>query len=585
MATNEQLLELSTRGAVVRMVNDANQTLFDGSPSGALSISPPLSMGGIRTEVELSIRRRINAMEEMPYQGRLAFRYNRLDVSSTLEGSLDGYRPPLPTSTQVLLDELTSRTGIRFETDDFVLEDIIITNAAPYVLKAKSESLRWVGQMEVHLVDLVDLGTYLPPGLPVQPLTISFHPTQTQTRDLQPYLNATAHRSLVDACPLNTPVATSIDPLVNFIRQSVGPVGQFFLDSPSPWVVSPTPAPYNLHGAVLVSRGELNPGLNALVPAAKYVARVRLSALDQTYDNKELVIPYGQPTLVDSEFNDLPRLKATAVVNASNGTPWKDWLNSLPAPSIIRELPTGLDLRFSGPDRWIADPTVRSPTNLYNAVVQYNGQRRTFDVRPYHSECNRVLVVTMSEANSAYQGNLTFHYRAPIIIDEAPSDAELNGPYSFALNPREGTAPYQFQLVSGGLLPGHSLTADHRITGEASIVGRATADYDVRDATGKMVRYSISYRSVVGPLRALGTPPEAVRGQSYEYTFEIQGGVADYSYRLLDPQGAGGLTLPNAFLPRVVGQFSGAAGIRTFALEVTDSVGTIYTHTFSIFVA
>lgn len=582
MATNEELLRMSTRGAVVRMVNDANNTQFYGGPGGALVISPPLAVGTTRTEVELSIRRQVNASEQMPYAGQLAFRYNRLDVGATLYGELDGYRPPLPTSTQVLLNELTTRTGIKFELEDFVLEDINASNAAPYVLKAKSESLRWVGQMEIYLVDLVNLATYIAGGVPNNAPALQFQPVMVQSKDIQPYLNGTFHRTLLTNVEVGTPVAAAADPLVAFVRATVGRVGQFQFGQPTPWVVSTTPGPYNLYGAQIINKRLALPGLNAYAPGAQYAVHIRLSSHDTTYPTKDLYVPYGEPTLVSSEFNDMPRLKSSAVVNRSNGTPWNRFLNGLTAPSIITSLPSDLDLRFSGPDRWVANPAIKSPTNLYNAVVQYNGQRRAFDVRPFHEECNRVIVLTVSDANSAYQGNLTFHYRAPIIIDDTLPDAELNIPYDQPLNPREGVGPYTFTLVSGSLLPGHSLSASHRVVGQATTTGRSNAVYEVRDANGTVVRYPVDYRCVIGLIRALGTPPAATRGQAYEFTFTVQGGVGPYSYGLQDPQGAGGLSLPSPFQPRVVGNFSGNAGIRTYVLEITDGNGTVASHTFNI---
>lgn len=579
MATTEQLLELTTRGAIVRMVNDQNGTFFDGSKASELIISPPLSQGGLRTEVELSIRRAFSASEKMPVQGRLAFRFNRLDVAKTLEGTLDGFRPVMPTSTQVLLNELTRRTGIKFETDDFVLEDIIRSNASPYVIKAKSESLRWIGEISVALIDLTDLTTYLPPGLPSQRQTLAFNPPVSSTRNHQPYLNATTTRQLLSNVAVGSPVAAAMDPLVTFMNATVGPLDRFLKGSTPPWVVSATAGRYNLMGAQLISAAELMPGVNPLVDL-RLVARVRLSALDTAYSSKDLLIPYGTPSLLDSTFNDVPRLKATAVVNASNGTPWNRWMNSLPAPSVITSLPA-MDLRFSGPDRWIADANLPGPTNLYNAVVQYNGSHRPFDMRPYHADCNRVLVLTMSEHNTAYQGNVSFHYRAPIIVDEAMPDAVLGTPYTFAFNPREGVAPYTIHQVSGNPAVGHNLTPEHTLTGTASATGRFTYTFDVRDAQGTVVRYSVTYRVVIGDMMVVGTPPAAVRNQPYEYTFTIRGGQPDYSYRLIaDP--ALGLTLPNIFIPRIVGNFTGNAGTRTFTLEVTDSLGSTLTHTFSI---
>lgn len=582
MPTTEELLKLSSRGAVVKIINAENDTLFDGSPAGPLVISAPLNVGGVRTEVEITVRRAVSVDDRVPYQGRLAFRYNRLDVESTLYGKLDGFRPAMPTSTQVLLDELTQRTGIKFETENFILEDIIRSNAAPYVLKAKPESLRWVGSMEVQLIDLTELSTYIPGGLPVGTQTLELTPPPTRTRDNMPYLNATAFRKELEALVDGTTITATSHPLYTLIAKSIPVAGAYLRDSVSPWKVQAGATAYNLSGAQLINKAELVPNLNPLVPAANVAARIRLGALDTLFGDKDLLIPYALTDFRDSLFNDVPRLKATAVSNASNGTQWNKWLNNLVAPSIITSLPNGLNLRFSGPDLWVANANAPSPTNLYNAVVQYNGSRRAYDIRGFYSECNRVVVLTISDKNTAYQGNLTFHYRAPIMINETMPDGELGTDYDFALAPSEGVAPYTITRVSGALAPDHLLTSDHRIAGPSVQTGNYRINYDVKDAAGTLVRYGLEYRVVVGPLRVVNTPPPATRNQPYEFVFEIKGGVPAYTYRLINNNSGSELALPSPFAPRVTGTFTGAAGSRSYALEVTDAQGAVTTHSFSI---
>jgi hypothetical protein len=581
MATTEQLLKMTTRGAVVRMVNDENQTGFDGSVAGPLTISPPLSIGGLRTEVELSIRRQVSDDDALPFPGQLAFRYNRLDVEGTLGGRLDGFRPPMPTSTQVLLDELTHRTGIKFETADFVLEGIGRSNAAPYVLKAKVESFRWVGSMELTLLDLTDLTTYIPGGLTGGTPQLQFITPSFRTRDNQPYLNATVHRRFLDNVIVDDLILDTNHPLFDFISRTVGTLGVFLRDQPSPWNVNPTESAYNLRGARLINKSETIENLNGLVPEARSVARVRLGSLDTIYGDKDLLIPYAIPDFADSEFTNAPRLKVAAVVNGSNGTLWNQFLNTLTAPSIITTLPSDLNLRFSGPDEWVANADNPSPTNLFNAVVQYNGAKRAYDMQGYHPECNRVLVLTVSGHNTAYRGNLLFHYRAPIIIDDVLPDAIFGSSYDHDLAPSEGTAPYSMTLVSGALATTHSLTSGFHIVGATNATGNFFVVYDVEDAEGVVVRYALRYRAIIGPIVAEGVPDPAVRSVPYDFTFEVSGGFPDYTYQLLN-NGGGELTLPDPSVPEVIGNFSGLAGLRFYTLEITDSQGNVAVTNFNI---
>lgn len=584
MSSTEDLLKLSTRGAIVRMVNDENHTFFDGGISGPLLISAPLTVDGIRTEVEISVRRRLSGNDQLPYPGQLAFRYNRLDVEHTLAGKLNGFRPAMPTSTRVVLDELTRRTGIVFENDDFVLEDIIRNNAAPYVLKAKVESLRWVGELPVTLIDLTELSSYIPGGLPSGGVSqLVLKGPAINTKDNQPYLNASSTRAELSGLLLNSPVTAVSHPLAVWIAKVVGQLGGYLRDLPSPWNVTTTAAPYNLRNAELISKDETITGLNPLVPAATKVARVRLSALDSTYGAKDLLIPYAPLSFNTSEFNNMPRLKSSAVVNASNGTPWNKWLNSLTAPSVITSLPDGMDLRISGPDRWVADANTPSPTNLFNAVIQYNGARRAYDIKPYYEECNRVLAFTVSDKNTGYQGNMVFHYRAPIMINEVMPDAVVGSPYDHDLAPSEGVAPYVITRVSGALAPNHSLMGTH-VGGPTAAAGRFAVVYDVTDAEGTKVRYNLSYRAIIADINIAGNPPPASIGYSYTFEFTVTGGVPTYTYSLTELGGSTGLHLVSPFSPQVTGTITGSPGTRSYVLEVTDSQGTVTTRNFTLVV-
>lgn len=584
MATTEQLLEMSTRGAVVRMVNDENGTFFDGSTSGPLVISPPLSLGGLRTEVELSIRRKLAGDDILPFPGQLAFRYNRLDIEYNLGGKLSGFRPPMPTSTRVLLDEMTRRTGIVFETDDFVLEDINRLNGDPYVLRAKPESLRWVGEIAIVLIDLIDLESLVAGGLPSTPQTLVFEAPVARTKDNQPYLNATAHRKDLDTIFVNDPIVSLSHPLFRFLQKTVGTLDHYLRDVNAVWTVTNSVMRYNASNAVLISKDEIVDGLNVLAPEARHVARIRLSATDLAYGDKDLLIPYAIPSFNNSQFTDAPRFKVTAVVNASNGTNWNVFLNSLSQSSVIVTLPPNMDLRLSGPDRWVADPVTKSPTNLYNAVIQYNGQRRSYDSPSFHPECNRVLVLTVSEFNTAYRGNLTFHYRAPIILNEALPNAILGSNYIHDLAPSEGVAPYVISLVSGGLSSDHTLGTDHRITGMTNIAGNFSVVYDVTDERGVTVRYRLTYKAIVGPITVSGIPLTAAVDQPYDFTFTVSGGKPSYTYRLLDTGGGPGLMISDPTTPRITGTLTGFPSTRSYAIEVTDSRGVVVVHSFTVLV-
>lgn len=569
--TTEDLLKYSTRGAIVTMVNAENGTFFDGGEAGQLVISEPISVGGRRTEVELSIRRRVSKIDALPYPGKIAFRFNRLDVSGTLSGTLAGFFPPLPTSTRILLDEMTKRSGIAFEDDDFVLEDIIRSNAAPYVLKAKRESLRWIGQMEIPLLNLIDLPQLVRQGMG------SLVPQLDQSRQLvaaednQPYLNATPLVERLDSILINSPVVDLTHPLVEVIKGVVPELGEYLQSSPTPWDVRTANSTYNLRGAMLVARDVVADNTNPINPALNLTATVRLSTADTVYLKKDIVIPYARLNLGNSDFDDAPRLTTSAVINASDATNWNAWVNTLQAGTLITSLPAGMDLRWSGPERWVADAVTPSRTNLYGCGILYNGPRRGYDPAPYYNRCNRVLALAMSLNNTAYRGTYIIHYRAPIIVNETIPNIVVGVPYSFDFNPTEGQAPYTVRLLSGALPPGLSIGSDNKLTGTVEVEGGYTFTVEVSDGRGVKVNYLYTVSSRIAPLVISGLPPTGRIGQPYSFAFNVSGGVPPYDFNIALGSPGPGLSLPDLRQPVISGTPTAPAGTRTFTIEVNDA--------------
>lgn len=569
--TTEDLLKYSVRGAIVTMVNAENGTFFDGGEAGQLVISEPISVGGRRTEVELSIRRRVSKIDALPYAGKIAFRFNRLDVSGTLSGTLAGFYPPLPTSTRILLDEMTKRSGIVFEDDDFVLEDIIRSNAAPYVLKAKRESLRWIGQMEIPLLNLIDLQQLVRQGMGSQVPQLDQSRQLVAAEDNQPYLNATPLLERLDAILLNSPVVDTTHPLVDVVRGVVPELGQYLQSSPTPWDVRSGNSGYNLRGAMLVSRDVAADNANTINPALNLTATVRLAAADTMYLSKDIVIPYARLSFGSSDFDDAPRLTTSAVINASDATAWNAWVNSLQVGTLITSLPAGMDLRWSGPEQWVANAAAPSRTNLYGCGILYNGPRRGYDPSPYYNRCNRVLALAMSLSNTAYRGTYIIHYRAPIILNEVIPNIVAGVPFDFDFNPTEGQAPYTVRHVSGSLPPGLSIGSDNHLTGTVQVEGNYSFGVEVTDGRGVKVGYTYSTLSRIAPLVISGLPTAARIGQPYSFSFTVSGGVPPYDFNIASGSLGPGLSLPDLRQPTISGTPQAPAGTRTFIIEVNDA--------------
>lgn len=211
MDTTQILLTQHPRDAIVMMLNLENDTNF---AIDDIEVSAPTALVGTpNTEVTLSVRRSRGKNDKLPYGdvGPITFRYNRLDVAHHFNGVLGGFDTELPTSTQTLLDEITSRVGQEFVLDDIVLEDISRETVLAYRLKAKAESLRWVGEMPVVVSGVLDLASY---ASLITPTTLG-EPAHQQryspVNAVLPSLNVTALQTPLRALATDVPAQEGVD--------------------------------------------------------------------------------------------------------------------------------------------------------------------------------------------------------------------------------------------------------------------------------------------------------------------------------------------------------------------------------------
>lgn len=588
MAETEMLLTMRPKDAIVKMLNDENGTTF---PHNTFDISPPVSLGGRVTQVHMKVRRSVADDDDVPYSGELDFTYRRLDVNQHMSDVLSGFRPPLPTSTQVLLDEITRRTGQEFFIEDFVLEDIFRSNAAPYVLKAKQESWRWVGQTEIMLVDLIDLNTYLADATP-SPGLIGTLPSTAELASYNlavPYLNGTPMSTLMPLIGESGTLVQGNNGPYQFVYRTLVRAGQFLTSSSGKWGYSsanPTaPSSYDLYGATWSVKDAgistlrypvINPNLNRVMEITIRTDGFYNAVLPDRLTDTRIQIPYRAfYDFEDSEFRDDNRLIQSGVVSMSDGSAYAKWLNTLQPGQVLTSSSPHVEMYLSGPFPWFVNPSHVSNYNLYGSVVQYNGQLRPIDIKPATPGLNRVLVLTMGEASKHYRGNISFFYKSVITINEEMPDVQLGIPYNFALQPQGGVGTYSATLRSSTLAPGLSLNAvTQTISGtvtDAAQVGQKTVTVRVSDTDNNYIDHTFTYRVVIAPLSLQGDAPNGTVGQALNYTYNAVGGVAPYTLLLDNGQLPPGISI-QAGTTRLVGNFT-AAGTYTFTLRLLDSRG------------
>ena len=575
------LLGLKPKDAIIRMVNDENGTSF---PFYAFDISAPVAGPNRETYVTLTAANSPSDEFQQEYSGSFQFTYQRLDLFAQFAGLLSDFRPSLPTSTQVLLDEITRRTGIEFYLEDIVLEDIMKSAAEPYVIKAKPGSYRWIGQVPFNLIETTDIGALTEALLPYPSGprlgTLDETPQLTNYSINAHVPNATAY--LDDIAELeegwlvntNSDQAQSNPRFVWLVQQCLPEPGRRLEDGPTPWVCTATPGPFNLYnaeikgfdkGIVGVSRN--NPELNA---------RIRIE-LDLNYctnfKERELVIAYRHDVKENRQFSFKPRLSLRNIVSDTDGSQYARFLNTLTVGQIVQSVtPLLLNLTPDG-DPWFTSAESFEKTNLFNAVVQYNGQLRPQDVRPDTPGLNRVVVLTLNDENSAYRGNWSLFYRAAIVLPDDVPDAALNEGYSFSLEPTFGTGPFTFTVVESVLPNGMTFNpTTRRLEGEAKATGVYRLTLDVQDALGLTVRYAYRFGVTIAPLGIVGKATNPRIGVPYSYQYAITGGIGPYTLRLESGVlGPGIVVDPNNAL--LIGTPSGDPGQRSFVLRARDSRG------------
>jgi Putative Ig domain len=160
----------------------------------------------------------------------------------------------------------------------------------------------------------------------------------------------------------------------------------------------------------------------------------------------------------------------------------------------------------------------------------------------------------------------------PSISTRELSPATAGVPYNVALDVSGGTSPYNWMVASGALPAGLSLSTAGAITGMPTSPGRASAAFQVTDATGKTSSQALTLTVVPAPSLVVATSslPAGSIGQPYSQQLQATGGVSPYKWSLT----AG--TLPAGLNLSTTGAISGTpsgpfVGTSAFSVSVSDS--------------
>lgn len=564
LTLREELLQLDPRQALVLMINEENGTEFSIYD---LEFDPPtVVVGPDPTLTDVVVRARPAAFDtdvDFTATGTsFTYRYRRLDIGNIYRGLLTGFYPPIPSSTQVLVNEIARlREGHVLTLEDFVQRDISSLSERPFILEAKAESWRFVGTLEVDVVDLIPLSS-----LEIEDaLDASLHPDkEPQLRSLTsalPYLDATDFNRVINAANFDITQEVPYNPdlfdiLTKTLRVDARMLGEASGATPvnGLFVQSSQAAAYNLYNARIEEKGvgvrhPSNPHLDLYLK----ISLADCPGLSLWLDDPELYLPYRKHVEVLNEYDIEGRIASYAEFITTDGTAYQEYLanlnvgDKLTASLGITDFQAlSLDPRH---DFEISDAP--SPGNLKDAVVMYNAERpQYYGVTMADKQrqdlgdapLDRGIELALSPVyNTHYQGNLRIPYPALVRSVKKLSNVVRGAAYSetislASLNPNSAS-PFNLSVINGSLAPGHAIVdlggGDFAIQGTSAVLGNYAVTLRATDGEGRYTDYRYRYSVYAVALTLQGNAPPMPSNQPYSYTYVATGGQAPYRFTIV----------------------------------------------------
>ncbi len=181
---------------------------------------------------------------------------------------------------------------------------------------------------------------------------------------------------------------------------------------------------------------------------------------------------------------------------------------------------------------------------------------------------------------AAFSIDIAASTAAPLAVTSSSLPAGTTGQsYSATLSASGGTAPYSWQLASGSLPAGLTLSAAGQISGTPTASGSSSFAVAVSDSAGQKQSANLSITVGMGITITNTSLPGGTVGQSYSASLQAFGGTSPYTWSVASGTLPAGLTLASW------GQISGtptAAATSTVTFKVADTSGLSQTATLSI---
>jgi hypothetical protein len=178
------------------------------------------------------------------------------------------------------------------------------------------------------------------------------------------------------------------------------------------------------------------------------------------------------------------------------------------------------------------------------------------------------FVITISDSSSIPQ-ILVVRYR--LVVAAVPLTITTNkltgtiieSTYNLVMGAAGGTAPYTWEMASGLLPPGITLSPTGTLAGTATESGSFPISIKVTDSSPRPETATMTYKLVVAPeslLVATTALPGAATGSPYVASLAASGGTAPFTWQIVSGHLPAGITMTSA--GNLSGDPTGVPGFR-----------------------
>lgn len=171
---------------------------------------------------------------------------------------------------------------------------------------------------------------------------------------------------------------------------------------------------------------------------------------------------------------------------------------------------------------------------------------------------------------------ITITGTAPTLTTASLPDANVGNAYSQALAATGGTSPYTFTIDSGALPAGLSLTGAGVVSGTPTTAATSVFNVRVTDSLGAFGVSTLSINTLVFLTVQEGPLADAEAAIAYSASLAAIGGSEPFTWVINSGVLPTGLSL-DAPTGLITGTPSGATGVYTLTVQVTDTVGNVDT--------